>query len=419
MGLPLFIAPVESDVPAKSAAKSPASPAATRSPIRRSDRRRQINEIREHRLRMLAALQSDDDISPHLAAARANNPRPAENPPAPERPLPPRESPPTSRYDDLLRQLERERERDREQERRDPIRSHPTYEMNQAYLEDIGGTPWGLVSSLDLPTPTTNPSRPTRSPRSRGSSLFPHDQAYRLDPSRFDPTGYLSWSVSRRSWAREQDRHRQEVSRSLLDRPRRRASVDFHRRAHRVRYVDGLGDRDRSLSPEGDGVWDTLQSTLTPDPQPPSVGSSFASTSASAVASQSTNASSSNTSITNPEDTTATEPPCDPVNENSDTDGEEEEDEDEEEEDQRAGASRRPTPPGRRSYADVLAEYGDAPEIRSGQSPEDSENTEGDRLEWLSGMHRIVRGLAARQDIPDEWWAQAGLSRSMSWGEPN
>ncbi|EPE05648.1 hypothetical protein F503_08179 [Ophiostoma piceae UAMH 11346] len=43
--------------------------------------------------------------------------------------------------------------------------------------------------------------------------------------------------------------------------------------------VDGLGDRRRSLSPEGDGVWDTLLTTLTPDPQPPSLNSSFASTS--------------------------------------------------------------------------------------------------------------------------------------------
>ncbi|KAG5975869.1 hypothetical protein E4U55_007545 [Claviceps digitariae] len=51
------------------------------------------------------------------------------------------------------------------------------------------------------------------------------------------------------------------------------------RRAARV--VDGLGDRDRSLSPE---VWETLLSTLTPDPQPPSAGSSFASVSTSQTA---------------------------------------------------------------------------------------------------------------------------------------
>jgi len=40
--------------------------------------------------------------------------------------------------------------------------------------------------------------------------------------------------------------------------------------------IDGLGDRNRSLSPEEDH-WDTLRSTLTPDPFPPSVGSSFTS----------------------------------------------------------------------------------------------------------------------------------------------
>ncbi len=49
--------------------------------------------------------------------------------------------------------------------------------------------------------------------------------------------------------------------------------------------VDGLGDRRRSLSPEGDGVWDTLLTTLTPDPHPPSVGSSFASSSSALAAS--------------------------------------------------------------------------------------------------------------------------------------
>ena len=28
--------------------------------------------------------------------------------------------------------------------------------------------------------------------------------------------------------------------------------------------IDGLGDRNRSLSPEGDNAWDTLLSTVTP-----------------------------------------------------------------------------------------------------------------------------------------------------------
>lgn len=33
-------------------------------------------------------------------------------------------------------------------------------------------------------------------------------------------------------------------------------------------------------------------------------------------------------------------------------------------------------------------------------------------LGGVGGMQRIVRNLAAREDIPDEWWAEAGLSRT-------
>ncbi len=32
----------------------------------------------------------------------------------------------------------------------------------------------------------------------------------------------------------------------------------------------------------------------------------------------------------------------------------------------------------------------------------------------IGGMQRIVRNLARREDIPDEWWAEAGLSRIFS-----
>lgn len=57
---------------------------------------------------------------------------------------------------------------------------------------------------------------------------------------------------------------------------------------HRAAPLDGLGDRERSLSPDANGTWDTLLTTLTPDPQPPSAGSSFASATASTATSQST-----------------------------------------------------------------------------------------------------------------------------------
>lgn len=163
-------------------------------------------------------------------------------------------------------------------------------------------------------------------------------------------------------------------------------------------YNDGLGDRDRSLSPEGDGVWDTLQSTLTPDPQPPSAGSSFASTTASVAASQTT-ASSSSTSITNLEE--SAELPCDPVADESDTDG----DAGDMNGEGRTDASRQSISQGRRSYADVAADV---------LPPSDGRVS---RHEWLSDMQRIIQGLSAREDIPDEWWSAAGLSRSVVMGD--
>lgn len=170
--------------------------------------------------------------------------------------------------------------------------------------------------------------------------------------------------------------------------------------------LDGLGDRNRSLSPEGDHVWDTLLSTLTPDPQPPSVGSSFASASASAVASQSAATGSSSTSLTGPEvaDDSALEHPCESGFEGSDTEGEEDAEQrtvtrlDSRRMDNMLAlfATRRPAGT-RRSYAEVTR--------RTSRS-----NSNDD----LAGMLRIVTGLARREDIPDEWWAEAGLSRNLS-----
>lgn len=62
----------------------------------------------------------------------------------------------------------------------------------------------------------------------------------------------------------------------------------IRRDEHRAGPIDGLGDRERSLSPDTNGTWDTLLTTLTPDPQPPSAGSSFASVTGSTATSQST-----------------------------------------------------------------------------------------------------------------------------------
>ena len=165
---------------------------------------------------------------------------------------------------------------------------------------------------------------------------------------------------------------------------------------------DGLGDRNRSLSPEGDNVWDTLLSTLTPDPQPPSVGSSFASASASAsaAATQSTAAASSRTSFTTPDAANESlfEPPCESGCDNSDTEGEDDEDAMDQLQTYIPGLR-----PRRRSYAEVARGNNEDPlELLGG----------------IGGMQRIVRNLARREDIPDEWWADAGLSRTLSRDTP-
>lgn len=195
-------------------------------------------------------------------------------------------------------------------------------------------------------------------------------------------------------------------ARRELNEARARVPVSGFVTIHAPRF-DGLGDRDRSLSPEGDGVWDTLLSSITPDPQPPSVGTSFASTPAPASAgatSQSTaSAASANTSRTSlangpdaghtPQETGSAEA-CESGGDNSDTEG----DEDEE--------------AGDNTLTRFRLTYGD----HMGRDDDDDDDDDND-IEVFGGvesMQRIVRNLARRQDIPDEWWAEAGLSRTLS-----
>lgn len=165
--------------------------------------------------------------------------------------------------------------------------------------------------------------------------------------------------------------------------------------------MDGLGDRDRSLSPEGGSAWDTLLTSITPDPQPPSAGSSFASLSAAAAAATSSNsgptwASASGTSMTSPERTD--ESPalhdCDePSSSDSDT-----EDEELEDLNNLLRSNHREDRLWRSSYADVTRAN------RGAQSPDTS----------LEGMARIISRLAERDDIPESWWASVGLRREPS-----
>jgi len=160
-------------------------------------------------------------------------------------------------------------------------------------------------------------------------------------------------------------------------------------RINRQSQLDGLGDRTRSMSP--DGAWDTLLTSITPDPQPPSAGSSFASTTAASAS----------VSIANPDstpDTSISDASTNQVQNAEDcelSDANTAEDDEEDiyellELDSRG--ERRNT--HWRTYA------------TGARSPIPSQDQ-------LRGMHQIIAGLVERDDIPDEWWASVGLSRNL------
>jgi hypothetical protein len=199
--------------------------------------------------------------------------------------------------------------------------------------------------------------------------------------------------------------------------------------------IDGLGDRQRSFSPEDDPLddaWETLLTTITPDVHLPSADSSFTSTAASSSSNPTRHSSSTRSSTT-----TQTQPsslgsstamhmvldpypeffnPCDFPDFTSDSDTEAESEID----DRSAALLRR-----HRTYSRLL-EYASAvgatqdsqppiailrrptlPSISSLISPDSASDI------GLQQMQAIVDRLARREDIPEEWWAAAGLSRTM------
>lgn len=162
---------------------------------------------------------------------------------------------------------------------------------------------------------------------------------------------------------------------------------------NRRRRVDGLGDRDRSLSPEGSAAWDTLLTSITPDPQAPSAGSSFASTSAAAAAAAASSGSGPSTAGTSLTSLSrGVEHECDLSESGSNT-------EDEEDIYELQEYSRSRGESLARTYAEAVAARADRA-------------TRND-TEHLSGLHRIISRMARRDDVPDAWWLSAGLSRNL------
>ncbi|KAH6968289.1 hypothetical protein HG530_007615 [Fusarium avenaceum] len=474
MGLPLFIAPVESDLPSKAAEKSSAT-----SPPRSSIRRYSRPDLRRASQRRLVSLR-DRLASGSAQESISLTSRDGRPLPWAEVGFPPDAE--TTRGSDGLRRPRPFRDVLSEMTRSDDRRREQLEEQINSLFRD------GSSSQVRVTWNTSPDEQQQRRAHSRGA----------FEPPRLTRTALARPPVSRTSYQMDEVLsrrshpivHQPSIHRPLSEgeeanqpqslpwpesqRPIYHDPSNGRRQRfippQRSRGVDGLGDRDRSLSPE---VWDTLLSTLTPDPQPPSVGSSFASN----VASQNTAATSS-TSFTAPDlaqDTTLDQA-CESGCEGSDTEAptrpimeriQRRRDEmrrvrvrvptfsiatlvsDDGEQDggavgfdsrhqrspdgpvmrgdgntdpDRASRHRQIRDRFRRSSAAWVGHLSvgnsddeQGPErIRPNEegSATPGNNTHTGDEEWL-GMLRIVRNLARREDIPDEWWAEAGLSRTL------
>ncbi|KXX73808.1 hypothetical protein MMYC01_209113 [Madurella mycetomatis] len=389
MGLRLYQAPVESDIQSKPGAEK--GPAQSRTSIRRIRSNRVLDQVRERRRRVYAATAASyNGLGPRRGSTTFE---------------PPVLSPGTIDSNGATAGSEQGRRALRDVASRMGILDERVVAMF--------GERWAHLHAESNPSPRRDDSSDTSPmltmavdaeflPRSR-----PHPEPYSYTlsnirstqapnhPSRSATPSSAFIPPRRRADGGLRDRSRPAFFDGTADeyQPRDRASSRRRTPALEATRLDGLGDRNRSLSPE---VWDTLQSTLTPDPQPPSVGSSFASASASAAASQSTAVGSSRTSFTTPDtaEESTFEPPCESGCDNSDTEGDEDDEMDHIDIPSfglRAAA--------RRSYADAARSNNEDPlELLGG----------------IGGMQRIVRNLARREDIPDEWWAEVGLSRTLS-----
>ena len=175
-------------------------------------------------------------------------------------------------------------------------------------------------------------------------------------------------------------------------------------RLDREAGIDGLGDRQRSPSPDGDretDAWETLLSTITPDVTLPSTDTSFASNTASAADASRHVTSRHHDALLQSSWTFDTYHPCD-ISSSDDEDN--------------ARNLHRSRTPG------LPLSFRRSPGLNSTMSSQppiptisfsflDSSNDSD-----LQQMQAILDRLARREDIPEDWWAGAGLSRTIGRG---
>lgn len=198
----------------------------------------------------------------------------------------------------------------------------------------------------------------------------------------------------------------------------------------RQQSIDGLGDRQRSLSPQDDNnendTWETLLTTITPDEHLPSADSSFTSATASASNALSRNygLSSSSRSLTpsfNSNTGTARlvlDPypadlfTCDfpSPSDGSDTEAELDDRTETSSRDRRRHSRRNGATTGESAEQTQSRQ----PRVNQSHNSQSSFSSRRDGADPdLHQMQAILDRLARREDIPDEWWAAAGLSRSI------
>lgn len=208
----------------------------------------------------------------------------------------------------------------------------------------------------------------------------------------------------------------------LLRRVGQRSVSEAHR-PNRGHVVDGLGDRQRSPSPEDDyenDAWETLLTTITPDANLPSADSSFNSASASATdASRNGTSTSSSNSQALPHPFDSRVPamhmvldpypeylnPCDyPVSSGSETEAEQDSSHAPLRRDRRARFHEHPR------QAHIHSTMSNHPPIPTASLAfSDSPSYHHNRHQLQHIMDRLVRG----ENIPDFVWAAAGLSHPI------
>ncbi|KAI9827048.1 MAG: hypothetical protein M1819_007040 [Sarea resinae] len=290
----------------------------------------------------------------------------------------------------------------------------------------------GTASQSHMPTPpysssdrldgfwaitSTSPPLGSASLTPRFAPAHPHDDVS-IDPARLRASDQSSRRGNGRSPNyidfNELPPLRRMGHRSITEHSDLGSSRPFHDTDRLPTGLDGLGDRERSISPEDDS-WETLLTTIAPDSHMPNANSASTSTSTSADASTQYSNSSSNSLLTT---LTSSSDALEPFHI---CDGSSDSEEDSETEGDNHGTSDQDGPPVRdpgRYSANVRHRAQRAGEIVdeylnriTPPARDRADRAMGSVYEEfnMQRMPAILSRLARREHVPDEWWTAAGL----------